>query len=100
MNPTLYPGDVVITREVSPTRIQVGDVIRFHRDGIDFVHRVTDIQQAGGQIVFTTRGDNNNVADAPVPAGVIEGKVILTLPKIGWISIYLRQALSWIGGVL
>jgi len=32
--------------------------------------------------------------------GRIKGKMILAVPKLGWISIYLRQALAWIGGLL
>jgi len=100
MNPRLYPGDVVIVHQTAPEKIQVGDIIRFHRDGIDVVHRVMAIRQEGGQIVFTTRGDNNNVDDPAVPASLLEGKVITTVPKIGWISIYLRQALGWIGSLL
>jgi signal peptidase len=100
MNPTLYPGDVVLTRQVPPESIRVGDIVRFHRDGIDYVHRVTAIQDDDGQLVFTTRGDNNNVDDAPVPAALVEGRLILTVPKIGWASIYLRQALTWVGGLL
>ncbi len=100
MNPTLYTGDVVVTDQVAPATIQVGDIIRFRRDTIDVVHRVVAIQNEGGQIVFTTRGDNNNVDDDPFPASRYEGKVILILPKIGWVSIYLRQALGWVGSLL
>jgi signal peptidase I len=100
MNPLLYPGDIVVVQKTAPEKIQVGEVIRFHRDGIDVVHRVIAISQESGQRVFTTRGDNNNVADAPVAASQFEGKVILRVPKIGWISIYLRQGLSWITGQL
>jgi signal peptidase len=100
MNPVLYPGDVVITHRVAPEQIQLGDVIRFRKDNIDVVHRVIDIRQESAGIVFTTRGDNNNTGDDPIPAELYEGKVILTLPKIGWISIFLRQALGWIGGLL
>jgi signal peptidase len=97
MNPMLYPGDVVITRNISPASIQEGDVIRFHRDGIDIVHRVRAVQNHGATLLFITRGDNNNVDDDPVLADQLEGKVILTIPKIGWIGILFRRALAWAG---
>lgn len=100
MNPSLYPGDVVVTRVVSPEKIQVGDIIRFRRGGIDIVHRVMEVQSNGSTTIFTTRGDNNNVNDEPVMADQLEGKVILTLPKIGWIGIFFRMALNWAGGLL
>jgi signal peptidase len=99
MNPMLYPGDVVITRVIAPERIQVGDVIRFHRDGIDVVHRVKEVQANGSTLVFITRGDNNNVDDSPVMAEQLEGKVVLTIPKVGWVGIFFRQALAAVGGV-
>jgi signal peptidase len=98
MNPMLYPGDVVITRVISPEQIQVGDVIRFHRDGIDVVHRVKEMQTNGSTPVFITRGDNNNVDDSPVMAEQLEGKVVLTIPKVGWVGIFFRQALASMGG--
>jgi len=100
MNPILYPGDVVVTRVVAADKIRVGDIIRFHRDGIDVVHRVMEVQSNGSTTIFTTRGDNNNVNDEPVMADQLEGKVILTLPKIGWIGIFFRMALNWAGGLL
>jgi len=99
MNPILYPGDVVVTRVVSPEKIQVGDIIRFRRGDIDIVHRVMEVQSNGSTTIFTTRGDNNNVNDEPVMADQLEGKVILTLPKIGWIGIFFRMALNWAGGL-
>ncbi len=100
MNPVLYPGDVVITRVISPEKIQVGDIIRFHRDGVDVVHRVMEVQNNNATRVFITCGDNNNVDDSPVMADQLEGKVILTIPKIGWIGILFRRALAWMGGIL
>ncbi len=66
MNPTLYPGDVVISRVIPPEKVQVGDIIRYQRDRIDIVHRVVAVQQNGSELVFTTRGDNNNTNDEPV----------------------------------
>jgi signal peptidase len=98
MNPTLYPGDVVITRSIPPEQVQVGDVIRFHRDSIDVVHRVIEVQNNGTAPVFITRGDNNNADDLPVIAEQLEGKVVLTIPKVGWVGILFRRALDSIGG--
>jgi signal peptidase I len=98
MNPVLYPGDVVITKTITPESVQVGDVIQFQHDGVDVVHRVLAVQNTDSTLVFITRGDNNNVDDAPVMAEQLEGKVVLTIPKIGWIGLLFRQAIAWIGG--
>jgi signal peptidase len=98
MNPVLYPGDVVITQNISPESIRVGDVIRFHRNGIDIIHRVKEVQNNNPSPIFITRGDNNNVEDEPVMADQLEGKLVLTIPKIGWIGILFRRALALAGG--
>jgi signal peptidase len=100
MNPALYPGDVIITSAIQPEKIEVGDIIRFNRDGIDVVHRVVEVQSSASGPVFTTRGDSNNVNDVPVSADRYQGKLILTLPKIGWIAILFRMVLARLGGAL
>ncbi len=98
MNPTLYAGDVVVTSNVAVTSVKVGDIIRYQRDGDLIVHRVEQIYNDNGQLTFITRGDNNNVEDEPVPASAYEGKVILKIPKIGWVSILFRWFLDWLRG--
>jgi signal peptidase len=96
MRPTLLPGDIVITRAVPSEAIQIGDVIRFRQGGIDIVHRVVDIQRNGGTVGFITKGDYNNTTDPFVPAGDVKGKVIFSIPKIGWVAIIFRQAIAWV----
>ena len=87
-------GDVAVTRQVPPEEVVVGDVIRF-RDGSFFtIHRVVEIQNDGGEITFTTRGDTNDKNDPPVPGRDLQGKVILTVPKIGWVSIGVRELIG------
>ena len=100
MNPTFYAGDVVVTSNVSADSIQVGDIIRYKRYGESIVHRVKQIQDDHGQPVFITRGDNNNVDDSPVPYTAYEGKVILKIPKIGWVGILIRWFLDWLRGLV
>jgi signal peptidase len=96
MEPALRAGDVVITREVSTDQVQVGDIIRFQLGGSYVLHRVMEIQKDGGQIQFITRGDANNVDDAPLPESEFEGKVIVVVPKIGWVGIGVRRLIEWI----
>jgi signal peptidase len=96
MEPALRAGDVVITREVPADRVQVGDVVRFQLGSSYVLHRVTEIEEDGSQIQFITRGDANNVDDAPLPESELEGKVILVVPKIGWVAIGVRRIIEWI----
>jgi signal peptidase len=94
MNPTLWAGDVVVVRDVPPEKIEVGDIVRFREDDIYIIHRVTEIRFEDNEYIFITQGDNNNVTDAPVSAEQLEGKVILVIPKIGWVSIIARRLIG------
>jgi signal peptidase len=87
MEPAIPTGSVLVARPVLSDEISVGDIITFSGSGRDrFIsHRVMKIEQADG-IIFTTKGDANNAEDPfPVPAGNVEGKVILHIPFIGFI---------------
>jgi signal peptidase len=95
MEPTVMSGDVVITREVPAESVEVGDIIRFRRGDIYILHRVVEVRMDGGDIQFITQGDANFSLDPPVSAHQLHGKVILTVPKIGWMTIAARQLMDW-----
>lgn len=97
MKPTLVAGDLVLTRNVPAEEIAVGDVIRFQQEGTYIMHRVVGIEKGAGEIHFITQGDANNIVDPPVSVENLDGKVILVIPKVGWVAIGLRRLLSWIG---
>lgn len=100
MSPTIKVGDVVLIKQAQPESIVVGDVIRYNRQGLDVIHRVVAIQEGPNGPIFITRGDANNTDDAPVEASALKGKVLGTIPKVGWIAIGLRQGISWLGSLL
>jgi signal peptidase len=97
MSPTLETGDIVITREIPAEAVQVGDIIRFRDEEARsyVVHRVLVIESEGGRMRFITQGDGNNAPDPPVRPGQLEGKVVLIVPKLGWLSIKLRGLIAW-----
>ena len=112
MEPDLDPYDVVFTKQVESRDLEVGDVIRYKRDGVPTIHRIVEIPEhvegllyatVEGPIVipegssgpvFIVKGDQNNVADPPVVAAQIEGKVVFTIPKVGWLVGGLREAID------
>lgn len=96
MEPALNTGDVAITRDVPAEVIRPGDVIRFHEGGSYILHRVVEVRNVGGEVRFITQGDANNTVDAPVTYDRVRGKVILVLPKIGWVGIGVRELVAWI----
>jgi signal peptidase len=94
MRPTLDVGDIAITVQTHPENIKVGDIIQYWREGeqAPTIHRVIEITNAGGITYITTKGDANTAPDEPIMATKTLNKVILTIPKLGWISIYLKTA--------
>ncbi len=96
MAPALNPGDIVILRPVEPENIQVGDIIRVVLNDTPILHRVIEIRDGDGGRQFVTQGDANNVPDQPAGEDQIDGRVVLVIPKIGWLAIGVRRALPWL----
>jgi len=96
MEPALIVGDIVITREVQADEVEVGDIIRYQQGESFIIHRVVDFDREGGS-AFITKGDANNTLDAPVSAAQLDGKVILVVPKLGWLSIAVRNLIGLLG---
>ena len=108
VSPSMVPNinvlDVIITTRVSdPAKIKVGDVITFNStdyrsSGVTVTHRVKKIEKTSdGKYLFTTKGDANNTEDATrQPFSSIYGKVLLRLPKLGYIQYILSTVLGWL----
>lgn len=94
MEPTMYAGDLAITREVAPSTIEVGDIVRFQSGQVSILHRVKEIQRKGTSFIFTTYGDNTEVIDAPWDASRLEGKLVLTVPKVGWAPLMVQKLIG------
>lgn len=102
MEPTLNKGDLVVVKGTSPEEINVGDIIVYHNpfQGVAVVHRVIDIKKDGDEFVFYTKGDNNRtnrLSDQeagiapPVREYWVKGRVVLTIPKLGWFRVILTM---------
>ena len=93
MQPTLNVGDIAITVKTPAKAIKIGDVIQFYRASGEppTIHRVIDKYRSGGLTWFITKGDANNAPDDPINEHQVIGKVILIIPKLGWVSIYLKE---------
>lgn len=86
MEPTFYEGDFVVTRNVSASDLQPGDVVLFQEGEKHVMHRIVSIEAgAAGETTFITQGDNNQVADPPVRESALIGKLVADLsflPKL------------------
>ena len=90
MQPELNIGDIVIVKKVED--LQEGDIISFRQGQSVITHRINKIMDENGEIVYQTKGDNNNIEDSgTITDSVIEGKVIYKIPKLGKISLFLQN---------
>ena len=93
MSPQIGVGDIVIISKKSAASINVGDVLHFKEGQVRVAHRVVEVGQdeTGGKI-FWTKGDANKNRDTePVLPEQVVGTVVYTVPKAGWITIWLRS---------
>lgn len=93
MEPAFARGDLaIIDRRVDAGSLMVGDVIEFEDlAGRPVVHRIVAIEGVGRTAVFTTQGDNNRRPDEPITEEDIRGRVVVTVPKVGWPAIWFRN---------
>lgn len=92
MMPMINPGDVVLVKRIKGENAKLEDVIQYKSDDIFIFHRVISINEDKNQIKFQTKGDNNSVADRElVDPGLIKGRVIKVIPKIGWPTLWLKD---------
>ncbi len=79
MVPTFYPGDLAIVYVAQSLDVQKGEIIMFRAGSEPVLHRAIAVEN--GQI--TTKGDANNAPDMRKLTRA-EGKLLFTLPKLGY----------------
>lgn len=94
MEPEIPVGSIVCSQKVEFADLKENDVISYQVSSDTIVtHRIVSIDNEKKQVI--TKGDANNVNDAnPVPSSNIIGKVVFSLPLIGYISIYMQSMLG------
>ena len=86
-------GDMIIVKMVSnPAEIKVNDIITFNPsvkeedNQLFLTHRVVNVLTELGDkqgLWFVTKGDFNNSEDPPIPADMLIGKKVFSIPKVG-----------------
>lgn len=87
MEPTLKTGGIVLTdtRDKIP---EIGDIVTYQMGESKVTHRV--VRKEGKN--YVTKGDANNREDpAVVSSEQVIGKVIFTVPFLGYIAFFVRQ---------
>ena len=103
MVPTINVYDAIVIKRTEAKELKEDDIITFlssdsRYSGLTITHRITGIEKSqNGEYLFRTKGDNNNSEDsALVKESDIYGKVILKIPKIGYLQQILTNSFGWI----
>lgn len=100
MEPNIHVYDVIISKRVDPSTLEVGDVITFHSNDTRFygetvTHRIVEVIDSKKGI-YRTKGDANNVEDEALTVGEnIMGKVVMRIPQLGRVQSFIATKGGW-----
>jgi signal peptidase len=91
MAPKFPPGTLLVVRPTEVDDIAVGQVLTYQIESgrpAVVAHRVVERSvELDGSVSFTTKGDNNAVADPdPVREVQVKGTLWYAIPLLGWIN--------------
>ena len=82
---------IIMAKEVSYEDIKIYDVVLHVDSGNLICHRVIDKYESNGTKYLVTRGDSNNLDDAPFAFSLCRGKVFNVIPKAGHFVLFLQS---------
>ena len=92
MEPNINIGDLVVVQKTKG-ELKEGDIISYRKGHSVITHRISQkTENEEGEIIYKTKGDNNNTEDSEeIRKEEIEGKVIKVIPKIGNVTLVLKN---------
>ena len=102
MYPTLMPGDLIFDVGVKDAgELRNGDIITYwtviNGERVLNTHRIHEIYDGGGYLIFATKGDNNTIADAlTVHESEIVGKYSFRVAGVGKVFDYLQTSTGFL----
>ena len=92
MQPNLNINDLVIVKKCKINEINENDIITYKKNNKIISHRIIKKEYYKGKIIFTTKGDNNEIEDMEkVTMENIYGKVVANIPKVGKIIRFIQK---------
>lgn len=93
MEPTIKTGSVAVDKKVDDYKER--DIITFRRTKQIITHRITKIVEQNGEKLYQTKGDANNGEDMIlVRKNDVLGKVIFSIPFLGYIMAFAKTKLG------
>ena len=102
MYPTLLPGDLIFDVGVKDAdELRTGDIITYwtviNGERVLNTHRIHEVYDGGGYLIFATKGDNNTIADPlTVHESEIVGKYSFRVPSVGKVFDYLQTSTGFL----
>lgn len=85
MEDTINVNDLIVIKQCKENELQKGDIITYKKeDGTIVTHRIVGISKEGGQNLYTTKGDNNEIEDSePIKHSQVYGKFLFKISNAG-----------------
>ena len=102
MYPTLMPGDLIFDTAVKDAgELRNGDIITYwtviNGERVLNTHRIEQIYDGGGYLIFSTKGDNNTTADRlTVHESEVVGKYSFRVESLGKVFDYLQTSTGFL----
>lgn len=102
MYPTLLPGDLVFGQRVKDAEeLRSGDIITYWTviggERVLNTHRIHEVYDGGGYLIFSTKGDNNSAADAlTVHESEVVAKYSFRVGGLGKVFDYLKTSTGFL----
>lgn len=94
MEPAIMTNELILVK--AQESYEVGDVVVFQSGNMLVVHRIVAMDEN----TVTTRGDANNIDDAPVEKALIKGRVFAHVPNVGSLVRLLKTPLATIALII
>jgi len=92
MSPSIRDRDQVTIVKADPGNMEKNDIVLYSRpDGQLIIHRIYEIKDKNGTIVYTISADASQKCQECIPAGQIIGKVI-AIKRAGFLSRIIPEA--------
>jgi len=102
MYPTLLPGDLVFGQRVKDAdELRTGDIVTYWTviggERVLNTHRIHEVYDGGGYLIFSTKGDNNSAADAlTVHESEVVAKYSFRVGGLGKVFDYLKTSTGFL----
>lgn len=97
MSPTIMKGDAVLLDKgkTAIKNIKKNDIVAYNKNGIVIIHRVVEITNKKGKMLYKTKGDANNSIDRiDLTQKDIIGVVKIKFKYIGYPSVFITENFS------